>query len=300
MRRADHVGMAEQHVLGGRLLDEDVESGTRNVLGVERIDHRLLVDEAAAGAVDQAHALLHLGDRGRVDDVLRLLVSGVCSVMKSARFKRSSSSTFSTPMSLARSGDRNGSKAIDLRAQAERAVGHDRADVAATDDTEHLAGDLDAHEAVLLPLAGLGRSVGLRDLAGERQHQGDGVLGGRDRIAERRVHHDDALGRGGGDLDIVDADAGAADHLEVGGLLEDFCGGLGRRADGEAVVIADDLGELVLVLAEVGLEVDLDAAILEDLHGGGGEGVGNENFGFGHEDDPSPCLRGGSACDGRK
>jgi hypothetical protein len=39
-------------------------------------------------------------------------VSGVCKVMKSARFKRSSSSTFSTPISLARSGDRNGSNAI--------------------------------------------------------------------------------------------------------------------------------------------------------------------------------------------
>ena len=46
---------------------------------------------------------------------------------------------------------------------------------------------------------------------------------------------------------------------------------LGGRTDGEAVVIADQLGELVLVLAERGLEIDLDAAILEDLHGGGGE-----------------------------
>ena len=40
--------------------------------------------------------------------------------------------------------------------------------------------------------------------------------------------------------------------------------------------------ELVLVLAEVGLEIDLDAAILEDLHGGGRESVGNENAGSGH------------------
>jgi len=39
-------------------------------------------------------------------------VSGVCSVMKSARPNSSSSSTFSTPISMARSGDRNGSKAM--------------------------------------------------------------------------------------------------------------------------------------------------------------------------------------------
>ena len=58
-------------------------------------------------------------------------------------------------------------------------------------------------------------------------------------------------------------------------------GDLRVRADGEAIVFADDLGELVLVLAEIGLEVDLDAAILEDLHGGGRQSVGNENLGHG-------------------
>ena len=62
-------------------------------------------------------------------------------------------------------------------------------------------------------------------------------------------------------------------------LLQDLRRHLGGRADGEAVVIADDLGELVLVLAELGLEIDLDAAILEDLHGGGREGVGDEHAG---------------------
>ena len=43
----------------------------------------------------------------------------------------------------------------------------------------------------------------------------DGVLGGGDRVAEGGVHHHDAGGGGGGDVDIVDADAGAADHLQA-------------------------------------------------------------------------------------
>ncbi len=116
-----------------------------------------------------------------------------------------------------------------------RAVGDDRADIAAADDAQRLAGDLDAHEAVLLPLAGLGGGVGLRNLPRQREHQRDGVLGGGDRIAERRVHHDHALGGGGRDVDVVDADAGAADHLEVLGLLQELGGDLGGRADGEAV-----------------------------------------------------------------
>ena len=97
----------------------------------------------------------------------------------------------------------------------ERPVGDDRADIAAADDAERLVEELDAHEAVLLPLAGMGRGVGFGDLAGERHHQRDRMLGGGDGIAEGRVHDDDAARGGGRDVDIVDADAGAADDLEL-------------------------------------------------------------------------------------
>src|SRR5262249_32378232 len=62
----------------------------------------------------------------------------------------------------------------------------------------------------------------------------------------------------------------------------DLSGRLGRGADRKPVVIADDLGELVLVLAEIGLKVDFHAAVLEDLHGGRRQRIRNENFGFGH------------------
>ncbi len=65
-------------------------------------------------------------------------------------------------------------------------------------------------------------------------------------------------------------------------LLQDLGRDLGGRADGETIEIADDVGELLLVGAELRLEVDLDAAIPEDLHGGGRERVGDENFG-GHD-----------------
>ena len=102
-----------------------------------------------------------------------------------------------------------------LHLQAEGAVGDDRADVAGADQAQRLAVELDAHEAVLLPLAGLGGGVGGGHLAGQREHHGDGVLGGGDRVAEGGVHHHDAGGGGGGDVDVVDADAGAADHLQA-------------------------------------------------------------------------------------
>ena len=116
----------------------------------------------------------------------------------------------------------------------------------------------------LLPFAGLGGAVGLGELAGERHQQRDGVLGGGDGIAEGRVHHDDALGGRGGHVDIVDADAGAADHAQPAIRLgQHLLGHLGRRADGEPVIIADDGGEVVLV--EAGLGVGFDAAVGENL-----------------------------------
>ena len=52
-------------------------------------------------------------------------------------------------------------------------------------------------------------------------------------------------------------------------LLQDFRRDLGRGADGKAVEAVDGLGELVLVLAEIGLEIDVEAAVLEDRDGGG-------------------------------
>ncbi len=95
--------------------------------------------------------------------MLRVLsVSGVCSVMKSARRKISSSSTFSTPISTAALGRQEGIIGDHLHAQATAAVGNDRADVAAADDAQRLVEELDAHEAVLLPLAGMGGGIGLR------------------------------------------------------------------------------------------------------------------------------------------
>jgi hypothetical protein len=93
------------------------------------------------------------------------------------------------------------------------------------------------------------------------------MLRRRDRIPERRVHDDDAARCGRRNVDIVHADSGSADHLQAIGALEYFGGNLGGRANRKALKVADDRGELVLVLAQCRLEIDLDPAILEDLNG---------------------------------
>jgi hypothetical protein len=109
-----------------------------------------------------------------------------------------------------------------MHMQANRAIRDKRTDIAAADDAKHLASDLDAHEAILLPFAGLGRGIGDRDLARERKHQGDRMFGCGDGIAERRIHYDGALCGRGRDIDIVDANASAADDSELRRLFENL------------------------------------------------------------------------------
>src|SRR3546814_636189 len=110
----------------------------------------------------------------------------------------------------------------DVHLEALRAVRHDGADVAAADDAQRLAGELHAHEARLLPFAGLGRAVGGGNLARQREHQRDGVLGGGDGVAVGRVHHDNSTSRGCRNVHVVDADAGAADDLQLVGGGDDL------------------------------------------------------------------------------
>ena len=93
------------------------------------------------------------------------------------------------------------------------------------------------------------------DLARQRHHQREGVLGSGDGVAEGRVHDDDALGGGGLGVDVVDADAGAPDHLQVGGSGDDLLRHLGGGADGQAIVGVDDLLQLVLGKADLDVGV---------------------------------------------
>jgi hypothetical protein len=128
------------------------------------------------------------------------------------------------------------------------------ADAAEAEDPERLVEQLDAGELRALPFAGGQARVGLRDVAGEREQQRHRVLGGGDDVGLRRVGDDDPPLGGGLHVDVVDADAGAADGLQLRGALEDVGGELGRGADEDAVVLADAVEVVALLDVEVLLE----------------------------------------------
>ena len=127
-------------------------------------------------------------------------------------------------------------------------------DPAEAEHAERLAGELDAAVRAPFPAALLERGVRLRDVPRERDEQADGVLGGGDDRGLRRVRHDDPAPRRRVDVDVVDAHARAPDHLQPLGALDQVGGQLGRRADDDRVVAADDLLERAL-----GVDVHVEA-----------------------------------------
>ena len=89
------------------------------------------------------------------------------------------------------------------------------ADAAGADKAERARGEAKPHEiGAIGPAAGLHQFVLLEQAAGQRKEHGQG--GDRDRAAhrDRRVGHDDAFRRRGGEIDIVVADAVAGDDLQ--------------------------------------------------------------------------------------
>ena len=69
------------------------------------------------------------------------------------------------------------------------------------------------------------------------------MLGRTHGIGARGIDHGDAAARGRLEIDVVDPDAGPADHLQAGRLSQERLGDLGRRPDEEGIRPADLLLE---------------------------------------------------------
>ncbi len=263
VRRDDDVAVAlEERVVRDRLAREDVERGTGDLAGVDRVLERGVVDELAAGAVDDPDAVLHLRERLGVQPAARLGRLGQVDGDEVGDGVDVGAGLGLLDAELAITlGGHERVVGDDAHPEPPRAGGHELADAAEAEDPEHLLVDLDAAELRALPLPGGQRAVRLRDVAREREHQRHRVLRGGDDVRLRRVGDDDAaLGRRL-DVHVVDADARAADHPQVVRLLDQVRRQLRGRADEDRVVVADALGELLV--GPVDAEVDVEALAQE-------------------------------------
>ena len=118
----------------------------------------------------------------------------------------------------------------------------------------------------------------LWDLTRHCKHHCNRMLGSRNHVAERRVHHDDTGLGCSIFVDVVSANTSTANNLQVGCRRNDFCGRLGRRPDSQAVILRDRGQERVFVFAQCRHKVDINAAVFKDLHCCLRKAVGNKNF----------------------
>jgi hypothetical protein len=209
-------------------------------------NQRRFVVNAAAGRVDQPHARLQPIKLRDVDQIARLF--GERRVDREVIDVRQHVVDLLVPLDA---------KLLRLLLRHERVVAehphlqrlgplhHRQADTAEADDAERLAGDLGAHVLRTIPAAFDQRLIRRGDVPRQGEHQRHRMLGRAERVAGRGVHHDDAGPRGGGAVDVVGADAGPHDRLQLTVPFERLGGDLHAAATDGAVEFRQGIAEVV-------------------------------------------------------
>ena len=244
--RADDAGQAEERAVGAGFGGEDVERDAAEFAGFQTVGECGFVVDAAAGTIDEPHARLHFLNLRRADEAAGLI--GQRRVDREVVDSRQHVGDFFDRLDAELLGTiarQERVEAEDFHLERASTLGDGNADTAEADDAERLAGDLRAHVLVAVPLAFEQALVGRGDVAREREHQRDRVLGGAERVAGRRVHHDDAPARGSGFVDVVGANAGTHDRLEPAIAFERFGRDLHAAAADRPVELRERLAERV-------------------------------------------------------
>ena len=237
--------------------------------GGERLGHRRLVEDAAAGDVEQQRRRLHHRQLARSDEPAR------------APGQRHVDGDGVGPAEQLVEADQLDAAQRGLLGRHVRVLPEDGhlhrprpvrdglADLAEAHDAQRLAPQLDAGQAATgrLPVAGPHGGIALGDPAGEPVEQRERVFGGRDRVAGRRVDDHDAGPRRRVEIDVVHADAGPADDDEPAAGGDERRIGLDLAADDERVVLADDRAQLVTRQAEPFIDLVVRAEEFEPLRG---------------------------------
>ena len=239
MRRHDDRVDAEQGRVGGRFGGEHVERRSGHGAVADRLGEGRLVDDPAAGDVDDAQAGLCLEQQVTPDQPGGLgglrKVDGEEVRLGDHLFERhqldaADARTFGRDVRV--EGD-------EAHAETAGTVGDELADAAEADDPQRLVGELDTLPPAALPATVDEGGVRLRDVAGLGEQQRHRVLGGGHGIRLGGVDHHDTAGGGALEVDVVEADPGAADDHQAVGGGEQFGVDRGRRADDQRLGTGD-------------------------------------------------------------
>ncbi len=251
MRRGNHVGIAHQARIGGRLGFKYVEPGAGDVSAFDRRQQRLFVHQFAARAIHDANAFLRQRERFGIDQVRGFRRQRAMQADEVARlqnvFERQQSN-------ILLGGEHFGNIGIerdDGHFQRLREARHFRSDRAEADQAQRLVAQFAAGEFLFLPLARFHRGVGLRRRMRHGQQQRHGVLGHADGVPAGRVHDQHAFARGGVEIHVVNTHAGAPDDDQALGGVEQFGGHFRRAAHQQGVRVADFVRDFALRLGKI-------------------------------------------------
>ena len=247
VRSLYNIEQAQEGVIffGKRLGRINVDSSAGNFTGFNALGNSFGIHAAAAGAVDNAHTVLHFGnsvcvqhffgffgERSVDGDVIGFSQQSVKINQLNANLMR----TFFGNIRVITNGGHFHSL---------HTFGNTAADTADTNDTQGFALYLNAVKGFAVPFAFLNGLMGLRNVACHCHHHSNSVLGSSHGVAFRGVEYDNAFSGSGGDINVINANTSAADNLQTGGGFNNLLGYLGHAAGYQAIVIVDNLDKLL-------------------------------------------------------
>src|SRR5207247_8752641 len=113
------------------------------------------------------------------------------------------------------------------------------------------------------------------------KQQGKCMFGGRNGVAARRVEHNNTASRRSFDIDVINTDAGTANHAQLGAGIQDISGNFRLTTDNQRAELRDEIDKFGL--AQAGFDCNLERAFTRKLIDAAlGDGIGDEDFGRSH------------------
>ena len=221
-------------ILDRRFVLVNIQARRGDLAGLQSGDQRGLIDNTAAGTVENTHAVLHPGKGIGVQHVFGICGQGHVDRYVIGIFNDLVETRLLDPKALGAGFRQIGIVGEDLHLKGHGALGDLRSNPSQAEDTEGLAVQFRSGEFFAVPTTLAHAGAGLHDGAGAREHVRKSQFGSGNGIPGGGVHHNDTPVGSGLDIDVVDPHSGTTDHLEVRGRSNDLGthSGIGTDRDG--------------------------------------------------------------------